>query len=401
MITIEQAYQSLARAAQSRQRGLSAEDVPVERCLGRVLAAPVHCLYDSPLFDQSAMDGVAFAWRSDVRDFAYVGAVAAGDPPDQVRPKAGECVRIMTGAPIPETTDTVQMIEKIEIDHDRIHLKELPDRGAHIRRAGENLRRGDVLFPAGARIDAPALAALLTQGVRAVSVLRPLRVGVAATGNEVIDHRRPLEPGRIFNSNSPAVAAMLAGPSVEVIPLGLLPDHLERTAACLAHNAELDALVLSGGVSMGDFDLVPEAAKKAGFREIFHKIQMKPGKPIWFGAHPKGAFLFGLPGNPVSALVGARLFAQPTLSALLTGAFRRPVWGRVRAGEAMANRRGLTLFFPVRLEDGERGPQALSLPTSGSGDVLRFAALDALGRLPPQSTVDPGQDLHILLPFSS
>ncbi len=400
MITIEQAYQSLAQAALSRGVGEGSDTVLVERSLGRVLAGPAICNYDSPPFDQSAMDGVAFKLIEDRDAYAYVGAVAAGDEPKRVELKAGECVRIMTGAPVPETADTVQMIEKIEIDHNIIRLKERPSRGAHIRRMGENVKKGDPLFKAGLTITPAILAALISQGVHSVAVRRRLRVGVAATGNEIVDHRRPLSPGQIYNSNSPSLHAMLESPSVEIVPLGLLPDHLERTADCLAHNSRLDALALTGGVSMGDFDLVPEAAKKAGFRQIFHKVQMKPGKPIWFGAHQDGAFLFGLPGNPVSALVGAALFVQPTLQALLRGFFRKPRWLRAIAAEPIANRRGLTLYFPARMSEGDLGLEATPVHTSGSGDIVRFAGLQALAKLPPKSSVDAGQELQILLPFS-
>ena len=400
MIPIEDAYRSLAETFATLTSESSRDEVlPTDAALGRVLAEAVSCRFPSPPFNASAMDGIAFTWSADTQTYKIIGTVAAGDIPDLLQPGGDECVRIMTGAPVPTGADTVQMVEKVAFDGEVATLQETVVCGSHIRYKGENLETGTPLYGPGTLITAGVLAGLLSNGLRFVRVRARLRIGIAATGNEVIDYRRPLLPGQIYNSNALTVGALLTSPAVQILQLGTFPDKLEETVACIGANCDLDLLVLSGGVSMGNFDLVPEAAETAGFKKVFHKIRMKPGKPLWFGAHSSGCLLFGLPGNPVSAMVGAMLYVKPMVRALLTGNFQEPLWGQGILTSSVRNRGRLPYFVGARLQSHSGALNVQPLTTSGSGDVLRFSLFETLLRLKPETEYNSGDGIQVLLPF--
>ena len=398
IISMEEAYERLAGSFAETPAGLASEKVFLDRARGRFLAEDVPCAMDHPAFDQSAMDGVAFRWSPDLGPLKLVGTVAAGDVPASKTLGKGEAVRIMTGAPLPAGADCVEMIEKVSIADGFCQLKDCPEPGQHIRFAGENMKTGDLLAPKGAVISVARVAAFAAQGIREVAVTRPLRLGLATTGDEVISIHQPLAPGQIFNSNAPALTAMLSGVDAEVLALGVLPDHLEATRACLTKQAGLDAVVLTGGVSMGRFDFVPEAATGAGFRPLFHKVAMKPGKPVWVGRHPSGTWLFGLPGNPVSAMVGAALFILPVLEACRTGLFRVPHWAPLPLGSPARNRSNFPFFMGGRIESENGRTSIVPVKTSGSGDVVRFGASQTLLRIEPDASLTAGSPVEVLLP---
>jgi molybdopterin molybdotransferase len=399
MIAIEEVYGILAKAATAKATDPPGERLETHRGLGRVLAEVVVSQADHPAFSQSAMDGIAFKHRAGVRAWRVIGTVAAGDAPDQLLPGEGECVRIMTGAPLPHTTDTVEMVEKVCFEKDEARLTQPVEPGNHVRRRGENVHLGQTIYPPGTRVTAPILAGLMSQGIRFLKVRPALRIGVAATGDELVDYRHPTGPGQIHNSNGPAVAALLADPGHVVSQLGVFGDSFEATRMCLEANTDLDLLVLSGGVSMGDRDLVPGAAEAAGFECLFHKVRMKPGKPLWFGRHPSGTLLFGLPGNPVSALVGTWLFVRPMAGALARGTFRAPERVTLPLAEPFENRGGLTLFAPARLAGSPQGQQVRILQTSGSGDIIGFSKLDCLAVVPPRTAFQGHELIQVLLLF--
>lgn len=400
MISIEEAYQHLEAAATALfNRPVPTERLPSHLALNRVLAQEITCGYASPPFDASAMDGIAYKHEDGRTQYTLVGTVAAGDTPDAITPQPGECCRIMTGAPVPSTTDTVQMVERLSFDANQVTIEQLPKQGANIRFHGENTAVGDKLYEPGTRITPGILAGLVTQGVRFVDVRAPLKVGVAATGDEVVDYRRPLKPGQIYNSNGPTIHALLNEDAVQVQQLGDLGDEKEQIEKVLEANTDLDILILSGGVSMGNFDLVPAAAESAGFECVFHKIHMRPGKPLWFGRHPSGTLLFGLPGNPVSAMVGALLYVRPTIQALLSNFWRKPLWAKANLAEDYFNKARLPCFIGATLESGENGLLAYPLKTSGSGDILRFSPMHSLLRLESETRYNWGDAVQVLLPF--
>ncbi|CAM2008478.1 molybdopterin molybdotransferase MoeA [Acanthopleuribacter pedis] len=421
MIELEEAWRLLAETVAAVSPAPANPSLPVEAALGRVLAETVVARCDNPPFDQSAMDGIALsaALKKPGEPLAcpVVATVAAGDVPDDAKPIGQNCVRIMTGAPIPSTCDTVVMVEDVSFtpgEPEIAHLQNELIVGRHIRRRGENIARGEVLAPAGTRVTAPMLAALLSQGVRRVSVRRPIRVGVATTGDEVVDYRRELRPGQIYNSNALAVAAALSGSTgtfalgpaglgdsaLELQHLGVLPDDLAETESALARCTDLDVVVVTGGVSMGEFDHVPRAAAQAGFQPLFHKVRMKPGKPVWFGKHSAGTLMLGLPGNPVSSLVGTLLFVQPLVRGLQVGALTPPGFIQLPLEGDVRNGGRLPLFVPARVVRRAAGFSVMPLTTSGSGDVTRFSFCQALLRVLPGDALKKGELVQVLLPFN-
>lgn len=399
MIEIQQAYEALAEAVGAFPPLEAGEPALTDASLGRYLAEDLPCLLDNPPFSQSAMDGIAFRFSKERQTYHCLGTVAAGDAPEGYQLDEGTCVRIMTGAPVPQTADTVEMVEKISFDGEMVRLLEPVNPGQHIRVRGENTKVDDRLYAKGTKITPGVMAGLLSQGHRYLPLKRKLRIGIAATGNEVIDYRQPLGPGQIYNSNAPSMAALLNSSAIDVCMLGTLPDDQERTRAMLSQMAELDIILLSGGVSMGNFDMVPDAAQSAGFQKIFHKIRMKPGKPVWFGRHERGTLLFGMPGNPVSVLVGTILYVLPSIAGILSGNFQQPCWGAARAASEFRNRGGLTLFQGVHLTQSSEGLYATPLKTSGSGDIIRFSTFQSLCRLAPGEALKRDDRVEVLLPF--
>lgn len=399
MIDIEFAYDLLEQATAAFPPLSGTETLATDGAQGRYLAAPLACRFDNPPFSQSAMDGIAFRYDPECQKYRNQGTLAAGDTADTLELEPGRCVRIMTGAPLPSNADTVEMVEKLRFEGDQVHLTEPVQRGQHVRPQGENARVGDELLATGTRVGSAALAAVLTQGHRFLTVKRRLRVAIVSTGNELVDYRQPLGPSQIYNSNGPTLAALLASPAIDILPFGAIEDTTDSIRYLLQENREVDVFILSGGVSMGQFDFVPEAAARAGFQQVFHKIRMKPGKPVWFGRHPAGRLLFGLPGNPVSAWVAANLFVKPTLDALMGGTFRRPCWAGARAARDLSNRGELTLFMGVKLVQQVDGLFADPTNTSGSGDAIRFSGTQTLARIGPGREIKRGEPLEVLLPF--
>lgn len=400
LLSVEDAFKLIGETVADHSLKDASELVSVTRALGRITARPLKVTIDGPSFDQSAMDGIAFRADSVSSAMTILGTVAAGDPPDQILPEPGTCVRIMTGAPLPSTCDTVQMIEYVEIEADRARLTEVPDLGSHIRKRGENVRAGDPLFPVGTFMTPPRCAAAAAQGLHFVEVVRPLRVLVGSTGNELMPPHLPLKPGQIYDSNGPGLETLLSGPGIRVHRAQGVGDDLQMTTAFLEKAKDFDVIVLSGGVSMGDFDFVPAAAEVAGFRKVFHKLAMKPGKPLWFGAHSRGSLFFGLPGNPVSALVGAALFIKPALAALAGSPFQAPRSVPLPLVESVRNRGSRVYFAPATLVRENGRTKVRPIKTSGSGDLVRFAAAEALIKVPAGGETEAGQAVEVFLPFT-
>lgn len=401
MIEIAEAYQQLAALAttcRAKRAQRPAQVVPVTQANGRVLATSVTCRYDAPGFDQSAMDGIAFAWQEDLRQLKVVGVVAAGDVPDSVALAAGTCVRMMTGAPVPTSADTVVPVERLTFSDDGTHVcvNVQPQIGDHVRKRGENLRQGAPLFAANTWINATVLSALAAQGIAEVSVKPKIQVGILTTGNEVVDHRATLAAGQIHDSNGPGIAALLDQPHIAWESLGSMPDQLQTLRDLLANHTYLDLIILTGGVSMGDFDFVPQAAQDAGFRHCFHKVRIKPGKPLLVSEHPAGTVLFGLPGNPVSSLVSTRLFVLPFISGLVAKQMQAPLMLELPLSSAAEGAK-FPYYVPVQWDQWQGELAVKPVPISGSGDIVRFAQGETLACLPPTKKLCAGEKVQVLL----
>ena len=297
----------------SAVRPLGIEPVPVGDALGRVLAADLSAEDDLPPFDSSAMDGYAVI-AGPAGELEVVDESRAGHPAERAL-SGGQAIVISTGAPIPEGADAVVPVERVEVNDGRVSVPET-QAGANVRHAGDDVRRGQPVLSAGTLLGPAELAVAASLGHSELPVgLRP-RVVVLATGDELVEAGRPLGPGQIRNSNTVALAAQAAAAGAEVVGSEIVRDTLEDTKGALRSALErADVVCVSGGVSVGPHDHVKPALADLGVEERFWRVALKPGKPTWFGTRD-GKLVFGLPGNPVSAMVTFHLFARPALRAL-------------------------------------------------------------------------------------
>lgn len=294
------------------------EKVALKQALDRICSEDVTSPIDVPGHDNSAMDGYAVnASNLKVGDTLTVAGVSAAGHPYNKAPNEGECVRIMTGATIPTGLDAVVMQENTEVESKagRITLLSTVSSGDNIRLQGADVRKNSTVITAGTRLSAIDIGLLASLGVAQVPVQPQISVAIFSTGDELVAPGNPLKTGQIYDSNRYLIDAMLQRLNVEVIDFGHLPDNLEQIKAALIQAAEqCDAIITSGGVSVGDTDHTKQALETLG--EIgFWKVAMKPGKPFAFGRLNK-AWFFGLPGNPVAAAVTMDQLVQPVLAKL-------------------------------------------------------------------------------------
>lgn len=294
-------------------RPLPGEDVPLTEALGRILAEEARAGDDLPPFDSSAMDGFALV-AGPASELTVVGESRAGRPAERdVGP--GEAIRISTGAVVPAGADTVLPVERVEAGGDRVRVPDTTP-GAHIRRAGEDLRAGEAVVAPGTELGPAELAVLASLGLPRVRCGGVPRVALLVTGDELVEPGEPLRPGQIRNSNAYGLAGQASRAGARVTASDVVGDDRDATEAALSDAlAGADVVCVSGGVSVGPHDHVKPSLAALGVEERFWGVALKPGKPTWFGAR-EGRLVFGLPGNPVSAMVTFHLFARPALRAL-------------------------------------------------------------------------------------
>lgn len=314
MISVEEAEARIVAAFHS----ISAEIVPIAEAAGRVLAADAIAQFDQPPAAVSSMDGYALRLADAVKvpvTLHVVGSAPAGHP-FAGKLGAGEALRIFTGAVIPEGADAIVIQEDTEASTDRVTIKELPERERHIRKAGLDFAKGDVLAKVGHRLTARDVSLLAAGDVAEVSVRRRPRIVFVATGDELSRPGERRKPGGIVASSGYGLAAMIESWGGVAHDLGILPDSVDAISKIVDLTSDADLVVTLGGASVGDHDLVQRALAPKGFELDFWKIAMRPGKPLIFGRLGNTPLL-GLPGNPVSSLVCAMLFLKPAISAML------------------------------------------------------------------------------------
>lgn len=387
MISVVEALRIIAANAPAGP----AEAAPLGEALGRILASDLRADMDWPPFDTSAMDGYAVR----LADVAAPGAslpekrqpVMAGDaPPEPLRP--GEAVRVMTGAPLPEGTEAVIPVERSRRSENTVAFDAVPSPGAHLRRRGESIRAGSVVLAAGRRLTAGDLALAAVAGADPVRVFARPRVAVAATGNELVAAGGKPGPGQIRDSNGPMLAALCRARGWPARERRRVADDASGIAPLFSSaGAEEDVLVTSGGVSAGDLDLLPDAARREGFEILFHGVAVRPGKPVAFGR--RGATLwFGLPGNPVSTSVCFHLFVRFALDCLEGNP--RPGAPRICARLAKDIREGARESYRDAALSNVNGAVSVEpLSTAGSHDIAAHARADALIRIPAGAGIQP------------
>jgi len=378
-------------------RVLPSERVDVLAALGRVLAEPIRSTRRIPPWPNSSMDGYAVR-AADARPAAtlrVVGRVVAGSLPTRAV-GVGEAVRIFTGAPLPSGADTVIPQEDVDARDGVIALRNAVEPGAYVRPAGEDVREGDLVLEPGRAIGAAEIGLLATLGRTQVTVGRRPRVAVLSTGNELADLGTEPTPAQIPNSNTYSLMAQVMETGGVPLNLGVVPDRLDAIAERIARGAEADVLVSSAGVSVGELDLVREALVNAGAELHLWKVDMRPGKPITFGslgAKP----VFGLPGNPVSAMVTFELFVRPMLLAMQGRRGTGRLTVRATALAPIVNRGSRRGYLRVVLEarDGRWGARLTG--EQGSGILRSMVSADGLAVLRGDTAVSVGEEVEVIV----
>ena len=372
LLTIDEALERVL----AHTRPLPAEDVPVVEAAGRVLAADATARVDLPPFDSSAMDGYAVRAADTPGTLRVVGQSAAGRPATEAV-RAGTAVGISTGAVVPEGADAVVPVERTEGDGDAVRVEAVAP-GANVRPRGGDTRAGEVVVAAGTLVGPTQVGALVSAGVESVPCARTPRVALLATGSELRRPGEPLGPGQIYESNTVMLAAQLRRAGADARLLGAVADDEDETRAALARGLEADVLLTSGGVSVGPHDLVRPLLAELDVAEVFWGVAVKPGKPLSFGTR-NGTLVFGLPGNPVSSLVGFELFVRPAVMALQGAREPRPAFLPGRLAAALRRNPARDELVRARL-----GPGAVLEPVTGqeSHMIARAASAAALVLVP-------------------
>ena len=381
-------------------RRLGTETIPFDEGVGRVLAEAIVSSEDVPHFANSAMDGFAVR-ATDVSEPDAVLEVLADLPAGQVASVSmsdGQAIRIMTGAPMPDGADTVVRVEDTAAEGDKVRIHTVVEEGTYVREAGGDVRAGQVVFDSGLRMGPIHVGVLATLGLVEPVVSRRPRVGVMSTGNELQPPAtQDLAPGMIRDSNRPMLVGLLEDAGAEVIDYGRIGDDADELRAALGRAAvETDAIVTTGGVSMGDYDVTKLVLREEAGVD-FIKVAMKPGKPLAFG-RLGGAPFFGLPGNPVSVVVSFEQFVRPALLTMQgASAVLRPQM-TVAAGERLVTDPAKTVFLRVRLEGDGAALRATQAGGQASNILSAAAVADAFAVVPiGVETIDEGEPVLIEL----
>ncbi|HWK75212.1 MAG TPA: molybdopterin molybdotransferase MoeA [Povalibacter sp.] len=377
-------------AIRVRAPTLEPEPRPLAMLAGAVLREPIVASRDQPPFDRVTMDGIAFASAAGRREFRVAGTQAAGAR-QMVLASDDACFEVMTGAVLPAGCDCVVPVERISIDDGVARLQDdvVPSAWLNVHRRGIDCRAGTLLLEPGTTLGPPEVAVIASAGLSHAQVSRAPRIIVISTGDELIEPGDPVADWQIYRSNAYGVLTALRRHGHTQVAHDHLPDDLETLRSRLrTHLDTHDVLILSGGVSMGKFDYVPQVLTELGIAVVFHNVAQRPGKPMWFGVGGGTATVYALPGNPVSTLICLRRYVLPGLAAAMAAAdTAREV---IALAESFEVKPAFTLFVPVKLATDFSGRSvALPRPTQGSGDFTSLIGSDGFVELPPGPAVVP------------
>jgi molybdopterin molybdotransferase len=389
---------------------LPAVEVPYTEAGGRVLQEPIRADQDYPGFEKAMMDGFAVRaadLRSTPATLRVIQEIPAGTDPGRLREVGpGQVARIMTGAPLPPGADAVLMVEETtpadrdagaDEDAERVICRSGVEPGANVARRGEDVRAGQTLLEPGDYVGAAEIAVLAACGRTRVRVGGRPRVAVLATGDELVPADRIPGPGRIRNSNGPLLVELARRAGAETHPRGIAPDRRDALRAEIEAGLQGDMLLLSGGVSMGRYDLVGETLQAAGVTLRFEAVAIKPGRPFTFG-HRGPTLVFGCPGNPVSSYVIFQIFARPALRRMMGFAEPSPLPQQGVLTAPVRQRGGRDGYYQARARFAGAGWEVTVLPTTGSADFVSCARGNALAILPADARSLPaGASVGLIL----
>jgi len=397
MFTYQQARETVIRRLQAIPRTSGTEAIPLREAMSRVLARDILSDRDYPPFHRSIRDGYAVRAEETHSDaqLKCIDELKAGDTPTTcVAP--GTCIQIMTGAALPDGADAVIMLEHTSREGNAVHLDRAVRPGQHVVRRGSEQAAGQTVLSAGTRIGFAEIAAAAQVGAANPVVTHKPRIAILSTGDEVVGFASTPGPFQIRNSNSVSLAAQVGLTGGAPAVLGNARDSLDDLRAKITAGLEADALILSGGVSMGKYDLVEPVLREFAAEIVFDAVAIRPGKPAVF-ALCKGKPVFGLPGNPVSTMVTFDLFVRPAID-ILSGTEPRPLpFIEATLTASLAEKAGLTHFLPAKLTWRSDKAHVSSVPWQGSGDVVAMAHANCLLVVPAdRETIEAGEHVHVL-----
>ncbi|MBU3055315.1 gephyrin-like molybdotransferase Glp [Pseudomonas indica] len=391
LLPVETALERLLALAESAPIR-ETERLPLASAEGRVLAEPLVAGLDLPPWPNSAMDGYALRQADAGEPLPVSQRIFAGQAPEPLQ--ADTCARIFTGAPLPAGADCVEMQENVEVLADgRVRFLEAIRAGQHVRPQGQETRRGETVLDAGTRLGPIELGLAASLGAAELTVRRRPRVALLSTGDELVEPGQSLGPGQIYNSNRRLLASWLQRLGCEVVDGGILPDDLDRTRVCLGELADVDLLLSTGGVSVGEADFLGQVLREAGELALW-KLAIKPGKPLTCG-HYRGVPVIGLPGNPASTLVTFALLTRPYLLRRLGCAEVTPLRFSVPAGFTWTKPGNRREYLRARLENG----RAVIYANQSSGVLRSVAWADGLVEVREGTTLAEG-DAVTFIPLS-
>ena len=374
MITVEKALSEIKKHSNLHHKRV--QSVHLNEALGAVLADTIYAPIPLPSFRQSAMDGYAIRCH-DKKTYKVVGEIKAGDPFEfELNP--GEALRIFTGAGVPDSANAIVIQELVDRDHETISAQKTPTMGQHIRKTGEQIKKDDIVFEQGTQLNPPALGILQSLGFTKVKILLPPKVAVIITGNELEKTGKPLQKGKIYESNSLVLKTVLQQMGIINGIVEQVEDDLKATQNAIEKALNQSHLVLiSGGISVGDFDFVGQALEQIGVEKLFYKVKQKPGKPLFFGKH-KQTLLFALPGNPASTLNCFYVFVYPLLQALMGRSFNGLLRIKYPLADDFENTTDRALFLKAKIQNEVVTP----LTGQASSMIKAFAMANALVYIP-------------------
>jgi molybdopterin molybdotransferase len=379
-----------------RVRPLEAETLPLADAAGRFLAGPARAVVDLPPFRSSAMDGYALRSEDTPGRLPVAFRIAAGAP--SPRPlEAGEAMGIATGGLVPEGADAVIQHERVVESDNQIAVEQAVDQGVNIREPGRDVAAGAVVAAAGTRLGPAQIGALAAAGVAEVVCARRPRIAVLTTGTELREPGSALGPGEVYEANGVMLAAQLTTAGAEVTRLASVADDEDAHRRALEAGLDLDVLVTSGGVSVGPHDLVRRIEAELGVEEVFWRVAVRPGKPVSFGVRGE-TLVFGLPGNPVSTLVGCELFVRPAVLALQGAADPGPRFSAGRLAQTVSRNPGRDDLLRARTEVTDDGVVLSPVTGQESHMIVRAAEADALVLVPRgDGELEAGSPVRYLL----
>ncbi len=379
MITIQEAIQLIASQAVTRKEQI----IPVSESLNHYLAKPIIANIDLPSFDNSAMDGYAIC--GDGPEYQVVGEIQAGDTA-RYQLETGQAYRIFTGAKVPDNCLAVIMQEKTVVNNDLVSIEDDIKEGKNIRRRGEQVKKGIEIFTKGQKINPSVIGLMSSFGFSSVEVFHKPIINLLTTGNELIQPGEPLKEGQLYEANSNTLRSTLSSFGFSAGHQHVKDDY-ESTRKMIGQQLEnTDVLLISGGISVGDYDFVKRALEENGVKEIFYKVYQKPGKPLYFGKK-EDSFVFGLPGNPASSLVCLFIYVLPLIQKLTGANEAKPDWVFL----PMAKSFKMPFDRPSFLKAQMTAEGVIMLDGQGSSMLRSMAKGNALALLEPKKDYRQGE----------